>query len=387
MLKKKNLVVGAGVSGAFIAQKLASEFKEDVLVIDKNPCLAGLCHDYKDRNNIVVQSFGTHVFHTENKELWDYLNSFTRFTPVVLKQKAFIDGVKTTVPFNLNSLHEVFPKKLATKLENKLVKKYGFGAKVPILDFKTKTFFWDRDFDFLASYVFQKTFKGQYEKKWGKDATEAQKSIIKNIFITLDKDTRYYKERYQGVPENGFSKLIENMLNCNNIKIMTSTDFKNIDTLSFDRIFYTGPIDEFFNFKYGALNYRSAYFDIQEINLPYFQSCAVVNYPNDFDFAKIHEFKHLKPENTIRTVIAKEYITDFKEGKNKRIYPVKDERNQQLFNLYRREARKLKNVYFIGRLGDFTQYSIDGAIQRAQSIFDSIKLDSKLENREVYARF
>ncbi len=185
------------------------------------------------------------------------------------------------------------------------------------------------------------------------------------------------------------------MLNHKNIRVLLGTDFKTVDRESFDRVFYTGPIDEFFNFKYGMLNYRSAWFDFEELDAKEYQKAGVVNYPNDYDFIKIHEFKHYNSrrtskfesikkdtqstQNTLRTIIAKEYPTDFIPGKNERLYPVLDEKNLKLFSLYKAEAKKADNVYYLGRLGDFKYYSMDGAIKRALELFDSVKFKAAIE--------
>lgn len=373
--KKKNLVIGAGFSGAVMAQKLANTLNEDVLVIDKNSHLAGLCYDYDDKG-INVHKSGLHAFHTNYEYIWKYLNKFSKFNTYMHKNGASIDGIDVTLPFNLNTIDKIFPKMLAGKLEYKLINKYQYGTKIPIIDFKRKVF-WDKDFDFLANYIYQNTFFNQAQKQWNSRSLE---DLVSKIFVFISRDDRYYQDKFQGVPECGYTKLIENILNHKNIKILTSTDYKDIDTDGFDRIFYTGSIDEFFNYKYGVLEYRSAYFDFINIGKEFYQRCGVVNYPNNYDFTKIYEFKHCCDKKCNNTIIAKEYVNDFILGENERTYPVLNEKNLKIYRKYKNEAKKLNNIYFLGRLGDFKNYDMDRAIKRAFELFDAIKFREYTDN-------
>ena len=375
---KKNLVVGAGFSGAVMAERLASVLGEDVLVIDKNNHLGGVSFDYKE-GGINVSKFGSHIFHTNYDFIWKYLNRFSKFNTYIHKVSAFVDGNFLNIPFNLNSIYQIFPPALAKRLENKLLNKYGYNAKIPVVDFKTKSFIWDRDLDFLASYIYENIFTGQYEKQSG-----GLRDILKffeasKISVFVSKDDRFYQSRYQGTPKDGYTKLIENILNHKNSRVLTGTDFKTVDTEGFDRVFYTGSIDEFFDYKYGVLGYRSSNFEFEEINTEKYQNTAVVNYPNDYDFIKIHEFKHYSFEKIKNTIIAKEYPADYISDKNERLYPILSDRNLNILKQYKDESKKLDNVYFLGRLGDFKYYSMDSAVKRALELFDSVKFNSIFE--------
>ncbi len=373
--KKKNLIAGCGFSGAVLAERLANILNEDVLIIDKNSAPGGLSFDYKDKNNINIHKFGSHIFHTNYEYIWKYLSKFASFIPYLHKENVIIDGNKANIPFNLNSIYDIFPKKLASKFENKLIKKYGYGEKVSIFDIKTKPFFWDRDLDFLASYFYKKLFSCYADKKWGNAGYD-----LSNAYIQTDKDNRVFKDKYQGIPETGYTKLIENILNHKNIKVLFDIDFKNIDANGFDRIFYTGSIDEFFNYKFGILQYKSAKFEISEINKEFYQNTGIVKYPYNHDFLKIHEFKHYSNIKCDKTVIAKEYIEDFKPNTGTdRFYPVLNGKNLEIFNRYKIETKKFKDVYFLGRLGDFKNYSIDKAIKRALEVFETIRFKSILD--------
>ncbi len=370
--KKKNLIVGCGFTGAVLAERLSNILEEDVLIIDKKSHPAGLAFDYKE-NGITVNKFGTHIFHTNYEYIWKYLNKFTNFTPLMHKEKVLIEGMEAPYPFNLNTIYQIFPKNLASKLENKLIKKYGYGNKVSIFDIKTKTFFWDRDLDFLANYFYENLFISYANKKW-----DSKNYSTKNAFIHINKDDRKYKDKYQGIPQLGYTKLIENILNHKNIKILFDVDFKDIDTTGFDRIFYTGSIDEFFDYKFGILQYRSANFKTDNTNEDF--SASIIRYPNNHDFIKIHTFKdNLNPKNNTSTVL-KEYISDFKPNTDtERFYPILNKKNIELYNQYKIEAKKFKDIRFLGRLGDFKNYSMDKAIKRALEVFETVRFKSLLE--------
>lgn len=377
--KKKNLVVGCGLSGAVLAERLASILDEDVLIMDKAPYLGGMIYDYME-DGIFVHKFGSHVFHTNFEYVFKYLNKFSDFIPYMHKEAALAEGNFISLPFNLNSIYNVFPKKLAERLENKLIKKYGWGEKVSILDIKTKPFFWDKDLDFLASYIYENVFIHYANKKWDRRDLD-----LSNVCVHINRDDRAFNDKYQGIFKEGYTKLIENILNHKNIKILLDVDFKNIDASGFDRIFYTGSIDEFFDYKFGMLQYRSARFEISKIENEFYQKTGVVKYPNNYDFIKIHEFKHYSDAKTSNTVIAREYVSDYLQNNDtERVYPVYSKRNADIFKQYKIEAKKLKDVYFLGRLGDFKNYSMDMAAKRAFEVFENVRLKSVLEENALF---
>lgn len=385
--KNRNLVVGAGISGAIIARKLACVLDEDVLVIDKQKDIGGLCLDYQDENGIFRGKFGVHIFHTNYEYIWKYLNKFSKFIPSFYKCAVSIEDKTVPYPFNLNSIKEIFPESLYKRIEEKLIKRYRLNSSVPIIEFKKYPFLWDKDLDFLANYIYD-TVLHLKEKEWTGHIPYVSKRILEKTEINVSKDDRFKKDRFQGVPVFGYKKMIENILNHKNIKVLCDMDFKDVDTMGFDRIFYTGSIDEFFQYKFGVLEYKTADFEFSIQKTPNYdciQSAPVTLYPKNYDFIRIHEFK--RPYKTIsdKTVIAKEYLKDFSlknmqnEGQNQRLYPVLNDKSLKMYKLYKNEARKIKNVYFLGKLGDFKNYSTDGAIKRALEVFDSIKFEAEIK--------
>lgn len=360
----RNLIVGAGFSGATIARKIAEELNESVFVIDSKDHIAGNAYDYRDKNGIMIHKYGSHIFHTNNEEVWNFISRFTKFNTYMHKVIAVIDGIETTIPFNFKTLYDVFPQTLAQRLETKLLEKFKFNTKVPILEFKKQE---DEDLKFLADYVYEKVFLHYTTKQWGVSPNEVDGAVTARVPVYLSCDSRYFQDKYQGIPLEGYTQTIENMLNHPNIRVQLNTPFKTFKG-EYDRLFYTGPIDEFFDYKYGELGYRSVHFELEEHNKPYYQNNSVVNYPSNYDFTRIHEYKYYLDDKSDKTVIAKEYSAKFELGKNERYYPIPNEENKQLYQKYFQEVKKLQNTYFLGRLGDYKYYDMDKAIERSLNI-------------------
>ena len=363
----KNLVVGAGFSGAVIANLLATILNEKILVIDRKSHIAGNIYDYKDNNtNITVHKYGPHIFHTNNKKVWDYLSKYTKWHYFFLKPDVVIEGKVVSNPFTLTTIHQIFSENLANKFEEKLISKYGYGVKIPILKLKETD---DKDLKFLAKYVYENVFEKYTMKQWGLKPEEIDETVTARVPIYISYDNRYFQDKYQGIPLNGYTKMIENILNHPNIEVRLNTDYKTI-TEKFDRVFYSGAIDEYFDYKFGELPYRSLNFDIQTINREYYQKSVVTNYPNNYDFTRITEHKYFLDEKSDKTIISVEYPEKFELGKNERYYPISNSKNQDLYEKYKKEAEKTPGLYFIGRLGDYKYYNMDLAVEKIFEFFE-----------------
>ncbi|MEI6847083.1 MAG: UDP-galactopyranose mutase [Chlorobiaceae bacterium] len=358
----RNLVVGCGFSGATIANKIATEWNENVLVIDKKLHVAGNCYDYW-RDGINIHQYGPHIFHTDIKEVWDYISQFTKWFPYQHKVKALIDGMEVPIPFNLNSIHQVFPQSIANKLEQKLLDTFGFNVKVPILEFRKTG---DKDLLFLADYVYDKIFLPYTLKQWGMTPEDLSPTVTGRVPIYISRDDRYFQNIYQGIPLNGYTPIIEKMLNHSNIEVRLNTNYnvvKNED--QYTRVFYTGSIDEFFCYEFGELPYRSLIFDLFAFDRKNFQSNALINYPSNYDFTRIVEYKYFLDTTSDKTFVSYEYPQVFMRNENDRYYPIIKDENQALFQCYLKKAQAQKNTYFLGRLGDYKYYDMDQAIERA----------------------
>lgn len=379
MHKAKNLVVGCGFSGATIANKIATELDEEVLVIDAKNHIGGNSFDFYDENGICVHQYGTHIFHTGLENVWNYLSQFTKWHPYMHEVKGKIDGAEVPIPFNLNSIWQVFPKSIAEKLEIKLIEKFGFNAKVPILELRKTN---DKDLEFLAEYVYQKVFLGYTLKQWGMKPEDLDSAVTGRVPVYISRDNRYFQDKYQGIPMLGYTALIKNMLTHPKIKVLLNTDYESFEGKSeYDRIFYSGSIDEYFHYELGELPYRSIKLDFVKYDREYFQSNSVINYPENYDFTRIGEYKYFLNDKSGKTVVSFEYPEAFERGKNDRYYPIVKSENQALYNRYLMKAAALRNVYFLGRLGDYKYYDMDKAVNRALQLFEEIRMTK--ENRDA----
>ena len=366
-----NLVVGCGFSGAVLAERIASVLDEKVLVIDRRNHIAGNGYDYRDENNIFVHKYGSHIFHTDNERVWKYVRRFSPFNTYMHRVVALIDGVEANIPFNFETLGKIFPKTLACRLERKMLEKFPYNAKIPILEFAKQD---DDDLKFLANYIYEKVFLHYTEKQWGVKPDEIDSEVSARVPVVVSNDSRYFQDKYQGIPLGGYTKLIENILSHKNIELRLDTGFTSADECrKYKRVFYTGSVDELFNYKYGVLPYRSVSFEMHTFEKEFYQSNAVVNYPNNYDFTRVHEYKYYLGDKSQKTVVAKEYSTDFIPGENERYYPVLKKENIELYKKYLDEACSISNLYIFGRLGDYKYYDMDKAVLRALSLFDEVE--------------
>lgn len=368
-MKFDYLIVGCGLSGATIAERIASRLGKKVLVVDKRNHIAGNCYDYYDEYGILVHKYGPHIFHTNSKIVWDYLSNFTDWKIYYHRVKAIIDGKPITIPFGIGSMYEIFPRKLSEKLEKKLLERYKHGLKIPILKLRETD---DADLKFLADFIYENVFYGYTVKQWALTPEELDFSVTSRIPVLVGRDDRYFQDKYQGIPALGYTEMVRKMLDRKNIKLMLQTSFEEIaGEVVYDRLIYTGPIDSFFDYKFGKLPYRSLRFDFRSLDRERFQEVAQVNYPNNFDYTRITEFKHFLEQKSDSTTIAYEFSEEFAEGKNDPYYPIPRKENSSLFAKYRAEADKIKDdVIFVGRLADYKYYNMDQTVGVALQVFE-----------------
>ncbi|MCE5215149.1 MAG: UDP-galactopyranose mutase [Methanobacterium sp.] len=373
------IIVGAGLAGSVLAERITNILGKKVLILEKRNHIGGNCYDYIDKNGIQVHKYGPHIFRTDLKHIYDYLSQFTDWNLYQHEVLGLIDGKKVPIPFNLNTLHELLPENLVEQLEKQLIEHFGFDVKVPILELKKTQ---DKDLKFLADFIYQKVFLNYTMKQWGFKPEDLDPSVTGRVPVYISKDNRYFQDKYQGIPKEGYTKLFEKMLDSPNIKIMLNTDYNEIMEINpceislFDKkydgkIIFTGEIDEFFKYKYGKLPYRSLSFKFETIKKEYFQEVATVNYPNNNDFTRITEFKHFKPIKTNKTSIAKEYSHEYDKNVKGDIpyYPIPRDKNSEIYEKYKNEAQTVENVIFIGRLAEYRYYSMDNVIESALKVF------------------
>lgn len=375
------VIIGAGFAGAVLAERFAAQADKKVLVIERRHRVAGNCFDEVDDNGILVHRYGPHLFHTDFADVWQYLSQFTEWDVYHHRVKAMVDGQVVPIPFNFNTLHEVFPKSLADRLEAALLKNYGYGQKVPILELKKSA---DGFLHFLADYVYRKIFLHYTEKQWGTPPEKIDGAVTARVPIFIGRDDRYFNDRFQAVPRKGYTKLIENILAHKNIKLMLNTDSAEVLELRGDEIYlfnqkfggtviYTGQLDALFNFKFGVLPYRSVEMKFETVNAEHYQDAPTVNYPDNYDFTRITEFKNIHPAQSPRTTILKEYPQNYVKGENEPYYPVFNDEARAAYEKYSAELAKFPQIYALGRLAEYKYYDMDDAIKRALDFFTELK--------------
>ncbi|MBP7796612.1 MAG: UDP-galactopyranose mutase [Elusimicrobiales bacterium] len=367
-MKKNNiLIIGSGITGLTLAERFAS-VGDNVLLIEKRNHIGGNCYDFKNKSGILIQKYGPHIFHTKYKDVWDYLSGFTDWIGYEHRVLGYIDEKFVPIPFNLTSLHKLLPEK-AEHLKKKLIKTFGYAKRISILDLKK---YKDNDLTFLSDFVYKKVFLEYNLKQWDKKPEEIDSMVVARVPVVISEDDRYFSDKYQGIPEKGFTAMFKNMVSSRNICIKLNYDYKKLKDLSdFKSVFYTGPIDEFFNYKYGKLNYRCLNIKFKTLNREEYQPAAVVNYPDlKYPYTRITEFKKLTHQKHKKTTIGIESSSD----KGILGWPLLDDKNKKIFQRYWQETEKLevRNIYFIGRLAEYKYYNIDEAVKRSLDLFNTI---------------
>lgn len=373
------IIVGAGYAGSVMAERIATQLDKKVLIIEKRNHIGGNSYDFKDENNILIHKYGPHLFHTNNKKVFDYLSQFTSWDLYNHKVLAYIDGKEVPIPFNINTLYEVFPDTLAKKLEEKLLTAFAYNSKIPILELKKST---DKDLQFLADFVYEKIFVHYTAKQWGLKPEDMDSAVTARVPIFVGRDDRYFNDKYQLVPSDGYAKIFEAMLNHKNIKLMLNTDFKEICEIKEDgfylmdkqfdgTVIYTGQIDELFDSKFGELPYRSVDMRFETVDKEYYQEAATVNYPNDYDFTRITEFKHIHPVKSDKTTILREYPKEYIQGKDTPYYPIFTAENQTKYNQYLEYSKRWNNLILLGRLAQYKYYDMDDMVEGALNCFQT----------------
>ncbi|MDO8657205.1 MAG: UDP-galactopyranose mutase [Candidatus Levybacteria bacterium] len=368
MKKVDFLIVGAGFSGAVLAERLnCAGYK--VLVIDKRKHIGGNCYDYYHKSGVLVHKYGPHYFRTDCEEVKKYLSQFTGWIKREYKIRVFINGRLYTFPINRNTLNEFFGLNLKNQIETK---KFLDSIRVKIKNPKNAE---EQMLSSVGKELYEAFFKNYTKKQWGIDPKKLDPAVTARIPIRTNSDDRCVNEKFQAIPKDGYAKLFEKILS--GIDIMLNTDFKKIkDKIKYKKLIYTGPIDEFFNYKFGKLPYRSLKFKLETFEREFYQDYAQINYPNNYKFTRITEIKHVTAQKIPRTTIVKEYPLSIGQP----YYPIPASQNQALYLKYRKEADKLKNVYFTGRLAEYKYLNMDQVVKNSLELFQKIVLEQKLKS-------
>ncbi len=366
------LIAGAGFTGITLAERLAMQLSKKVLIVEKRDHIGGNAYDEYDEHGILIHRYGPHIFHANSEKVWRYLSQFTQWRPYYHHVLGVIDGQQVPIPFNLNSLYTLFPPKYAQRLEQSLINQFGFNIKVPILKLRQSA---NDELKFLADYIYEKLFLGYTTKMWDLKPEDLDPAVTGRVPVYISRDNRYFQDSYQSMPKHGYTAMFRKMIKHPNIKVLLNTDYREIENdIHFNKMIYTGPIDTFFDFSHGKLPYRSLHFEFFSENTEYVQKVATVNYPNEHDFTRITEQKHLTGQISFNTTLVKEFPQSYEANRNEPYYPIPREENRELYRQYQQEAKKLENVYFAGRLADYKYYNMDQAVGRALSLFEEIKM-------------
>lgn len=356
------LIVGAGFSGATLAERLASQANKRVLLVDRRNHIGGNAYDHFDDAGVLIHRYGPHIFHTNSKQVFDYLSRFTKWRAYQHRVLASVDGQLVPIPINLDTINQLYGLNL-TSLE---VEQFFKSVAEPRKEIRTSE---DVVVSKVGRELYEKFFRGYTRKQWGIDPSDLDASVTARVPTRTNRDSRYFTDTYQAMPLHGFTRLFENMLSHSNIKILLNTDYRDvIGVIPFQEMIYTGPIDEFFDYRYGKLPYRSIQFQFETHEAEIYQPAAVINYPNEYAYTRVTEFKYLTGQRNSKTTIVYEYPQDDGDA----YYPVPRPENAELYRKYQALVAERPDVHFAGRLATYKYYNMDQVVAQALTLFGKL---------------
>ncbi len=360
------LIVGAGYAGSVLAERLATVLDKRVLIVDRRNHIAGNAYDHYDPAGLLVHKYGPHIFHTASQEVFEYLSQFTQWRNYQHRVLASVDGQLLPIPINLDTINKLYGLSLnAAQVE-------GFFESVAEKRDAIRTSE-DVVVNKVGRELYNKFFRGYTRKQWGLDPSELDAQVTARVPTRSNRDDRYFTDAYQAMPKLGFTRMFENLLDHRNIKIMLNTDYREIQgVIPYGEMIYTGPVDEFFDYRFGKLPYRGIQFRHETHDVEFFQSAPVVNYPNDYLFTRITEFKYLTGQQHAKTSVVYEFPT----ADGDPYYPVPQPQNAELYRRYHELAKALPRVHFAGRLATYRYYNMDQVVAQALTLFKHIAAGS-----------
>ena len=356
------LIVGAGFAGSVLAERLATQAGKKVLIIDKREHIAGNAYDYYNNDGILIHKYGPHIFHTNSKEVFEYLGQFTEWRPYEHKVLASVDGQLVPIPINLNTINQLYGLQLNSNevedfFESKAEKVAGVKTSEDVVVSK------------VGRELYEKFFRGYTRKMWDLDPSELDASVTARVPTRTNRDDRYFTDTYQAMPLHGYTQMFSKMLSHPNIKVMLNTDYKEIiDIIPYANLIFTGPVDEYFDYCYGKLPYRSLEFKFETVDKEVFQPTGTVNYPNEQLYTRITDFKYLTGQAHPKTAI----VYEFPKAEGDPYYPVPRPENAELYKKYQQLASTMTNTYFVGRLATYKYYNMDQVVAQALTTFKKI---------------
>jgi UDP-galactopyranose mutase len=363
------LVVGAGFAGSVISERLARVANKKVLLVDRRPHIGGNAFDHYNSDGILVHKYGPHIFHTNSRDVFDYLSQFTEWRPYEHHVLASVDGQLLPMPINLDTLNKMYGLNMSSFeaekfLESMAEKKERYLTSEDVVVGK------------VGRELYEKFFRNYTRKQWGMDPSELDAAVTARVPVRVNRDSRYFSDTFQAMPLNGYTRMFENMLDHSNIHMLLNADYQDLkDSIDYKHLIYTGPIDEFFGYEYGKLPYRSLEFKHETLNKPVFQSVAVVNYPNEHLYTRVTEFKYLTGQEHPKTSV----VYEFPQAMGDPYYPVPRKENEVLYKKYKTLADATSGVRFVGRLATYKYYNMDQVTAQALTTFDKITAESRSE--------
>ncbi len=359
------LIVGAGLSGSVLAERLATSGKK-VLIVDKRSHIGGNTYDFYNDDGLLVHKYGPHIFHTNSADVFHYLGRFTEWRPYEHRVLASVDGMMVPIPINQNTINNLFGLNLSGNevmdfLKSKAEKKDRVVTSEDVV------------VNSVGRELYEKFFRGYTRKQWGMDPSELDASVAARIPVRSNRDNRYFTDTYQTMPLHGYTKMFEKILSHPNIHVMLNVDYKDLEgNVAFRKMIYTGPVDYYFDYCYGKLPYRSIDFKFKTFDREEFQATGTVNFPNDQAFTRITEFKYLTGQQHTKTTVVYEYP----QAEGDPYYPVPRPENAELYRKYQLLAQTLPDVYFSGRLGTYKYYNMDQVVAQSLTLFKKIQAES-----------
>jgi UDP-galactopyranose mutase len=366
------LVVGAGFAGATIAERLAAHGGKKVLICDKRPHIGGNAYDHHDAAGILVHKYGPHIFHTNCRDVYEYLSRFTEWRPYQHRVLAWVDGQLLPIPINLNTINQMY----GTSYTSLELESFFKSIAEPVAHVRTSE-------DVIVSKVgrelYEKFFRNYTRKQWGLDPSELDATVTSRVPVRTNRDDRYFTDTYQVMPLHGYTRMFERMLSHPNIKILLNADYREIEgVIPHAEVVFTGPIDEFFDYRFGKLPYRSLEFKFETKDVPVAQAGPVINFPNENAYTRVTEFKYLTGQEHPKTTLVYEYA----RAEGDPYYPVPQPQNAALYRKYQELADATPGVHFLGRLGTYRYYNMDQVAAQALTLYARLSGTSR---REVVA--
>ncbi|ESX83350.1 MULTISPECIES: UDP-galactopyranose mutase [unclassified Mesorhizobium] len=353
------LIVGAGFAGSVLAERIASQRQESVLIVDRRNHIGGNAYDCYDEAGILIHRYGPHIFHTNAQSIVDYLSQFTEWRSYEHRVLSLVDGKLLPIPINLDTINRLY----GLKLTSEQLQEFFASRRETVEEVRTAE---DVVVSTVGRELYEKFFRGYTRKQWGVDPSQLSKSVTARVPTRTDRDDRYFGDTFQKMPAGGYTRMFQRMLDNPKIKIMLQTDYREIrDKIPFQRMIYTGPIDEYFDWKLGRLPYRSLRFEHTTLDCEEFQPVAVVNYPQTENYTRITEYKHLTGQKSPKTSLTYEYPSDIGDP----YYPVPRPENEALYKSYEALAAACPQVWFVGRLATYRYYNMDQVVGQALATF------------------